>query len=125
VALRIVPNGLREASGALGGSRWSTTWKVVLPSARAGLATALILAIARGIGETAIPLLVSGASSFTTVNPFVNPMNSLPLFIFTAYGTHDPVAIERGFGAATVLLFMILVLFVVMRFLSRERKASR
>ena len=125
VALRIVPNGLREASGALGGSRWSTTWKVVLPSARAGLATALILSIARGIGETAIPLLVSGASSFTTFNPFVNPMNSLPLFIFTAYGTHDPVAIERGFGAATVLRGMILVLFVVMRFLSRDRKATR
>jgi phosphate transport system permease protein len=125
VALRIVPRGLREASEALGGTQWRTTWRVVLPSARAGLATALILSIARGIGETAIPLLVSGASSFTNYNPFSNPMNSLPLFIYTSYATHEQIAIERAFGAASVLLMMVLVLFVITRFLARDRKGSR
>ena len=54
VALRVVPSGLREASIALGASHWQTVRKVVLPSARAGLATATILAVARGIGETAV-----------------------------------------------------------------------
>jgi len=125
VSLRIVPNGLREASNALGGSEWRTTWKVVLPSARAGLATALILAIARGIGETAIPLICSGASSFTNFNPFANPMNSLPLFILTGFQTGQSVAIERAFGAGTVLLVLILGLFVLTRFLARDRKVKR
>jgi len=125
VALRIVPSGLREASGALGGSEWRTTLKVVLPTARAGLATALILSIARGIGETAIPLLVSGASSFMNVNPFSNPMNSLPLFVYDSYVTHEPIAIERGFGAASILLIMVLALFVVLRLLTRDKKEAR
>ncbi len=61
VALRVVPGGLREASEALGATHWKTTWKVVLPSARAGLVTAAILAIARGIGETAVVLVTIGS----------------------------------------------------------------
>jgi phosphate transport system permease protein len=121
VALRVVPGGLREASDALGSNHWRTVWKVVLPSARAGLATATILAIARGIGETAIPLIVSGASSFRTFNPTGQPMNSLPLFIYTAYTTHEPTALDRGFGAAAVLLTMVLLLFVATRFFVRDR----
>jgi len=125
VALRVVPNGLREASAALGANHWSTVRKVVLPSARAGLATATILAIARGIGETAIPLICSGASSFLNLNPGSEPMNSLPLYIYTAYTTHEPIAITRGFGAAAVLLVMVLALFVVTRFLVRDRGSRR
>jgi phosphate transport system permease protein len=73
VALRVVPSGLREASSALGATHWKTVRKVVLPSARAGLATATILAIARGIGETAIVLITSGASSFLNFNPSACP----------------------------------------------------
>jgi phosphate transport system permease protein len=125
VGLRIVPNGLREASSALGASHWKTVRKVVLPSARAGLATATILAIARGIGETAIVLITSGASSFLTFNPTQNPMNSLPLFIYAAYTTHEPTAVTRAFGAASVLLMMVLLLFVITRFVSREKAVSR
>ena len=125
VALRIVPSGLREASAALGASEWRTTWKVVVPTARAGLATALILAIARGVGETAVALLLSGASSFTNLNPFKDPMNSLPLFIYTAFETHDKTAIDRAFGAASVLLVIILVLFVITRVIAREVKEAR
>jgi phosphate transport system permease protein len=125
VALRIVPSGLREASNALGASHWKTVRKVVLPSARAGLATATILAVARGVGETAIVLITSGASSFLTINPTENPMNSLPLFIYTAYTTHEPTAIDRAFGAASVLLVVVLALFVVTRFLAREKRVAR
>ncbi len=123
VALRVVPAGLREASEALGAPKWRTTWKVVLPSAGTGLATAVILAIARGIGETAVVLICSGASSFLTFNPTGVPMNSLPLFIYTEYITHEPTAIARAFGAASVLLIMVLALFVVTRFLVRDRSA--
>ena len=62
VVLRVVPGGLREASLALGASRWQTVWHVVLPTARPGLATALILGIARGVGETSPVLLTSGVA---------------------------------------------------------------
>ena len=125
VALRVVPHGLREASEALGATHWRTVYKVVLPSARAGLATATILAIARGIGETAVPLITSGASSFLNLNPVSNPMNSLPLYIYTSYATHEPVAVTRGFGAASVLLAMVVILFVTTRVLSRDKGDSR
>ena len=125
IALRVVPNGLREASEALGATHWATVRKVVLPSARSGLATAVILAIARGIGETAIVLICTGASSFLNVNPVSNPMNSLPLFIYTSFETHEPAAIARAFGAASVLLALVLILFIATRFLSREKAVQR
>ena len=113
VALRVVPNGLREASSALGATHWKTVRKVVLPSARAGLATATILAIARGHRRDGHRPHHLRGSSFLTFNPIGEPMNSLPLFIYTAYTTHEPVAIARAFGAASVLLAMVLALFVV------------
>lgn len=122
VALRVVPAGLREASSALGATHWKTVRKVVLPTARAGLATGLILAIARGIGETAVPLITSGASSYFAANPFGVPMNSLPLFIYTGYLSHAPLALVRAFGAAAVLLVLVLLLFVVIRLLARDRQ---
>jgi phosphate transport system permease protein len=125
VALRIVPGGLREASLALGASQWSTVRKVVLPSARAGLVTAAILGVARGIGETAVVLIVSGASTFTNYNPFNHEMNSLPLYILTSFRSGQPLMIVRMFGAASVLLFMVVVLFVVARVLSRDKAVRR
>jgi phosphate transport system permease protein len=125
VALRIVPAGLREASLALGASHWRTVRTVVLPSARSGLATATILGVARGVGETAIVLITSGASSYLTFSPFKNPMNSLPLFIYTEYKTGQPLAIDRAFGAASVLLAMVLALFVITRLLSRDKTGRR
>jgi phosphate transport system permease protein len=125
VALRVVPAGLREASEALGATHWRTVRKVVLPSARAGLATATILAVARGIGETAVPLITSGTSSFVNLNPVSNPMNSLPLYIFSSYATHEPLAVTRAFGAAAVLLTFVVLLFVTARALSRQKGVPR
>jgi phosphate transport system permease protein len=125
VALRVVPGGLREASLALGASHWRTVRKVVLPSAKAGLATATILGVARGVGETAVVLITSGASSFLTFNPTKEPMNSLPLFIYTGVKTGQPLAVDRAFGAASVLLAIVLVLFVTTRLLSRDSSGRR
>jgi phosphate transport system permease protein len=121
VVLRVVPGGLREASLALGASRWRTVWKVVLPTARPGLATALILGIARGIGETAPVLLTSGASTFFNANPFHYPMNSLPLFIFSGFESGERLFAARLWGAASVLLGLVLVLFITARVLARQR----
>ena len=125
VVLRVVPGGLREASLALGASRWRTVWHIVLPTARPGLATAVILGVARGIGETSPVLLTSGAASFMVTNPTTGVMNSLPLFIFSTVRSGEPVYIERAYGAAAILLALVLVLFVTARLLARPRKGSR
>jgi phosphate transport system permease protein len=125
VVLRVVPGGLREASLALGASRWRTVWHVVLPTARPGLATAVILGVARGVGETSPVLLTSGAAAFMVKSPTGGVMNSLPLFIYTNVRSGEPVAIERAFAAATALLFLVLVLFTLARILARPRKGHR
>lgn len=122
VVLRVVPNGLREASYALGAGRWETVWKVVLPTARPGLATALILGVARAVGETSPLLLTSGASTFFNADPVHNPMNSLPLYVFAAVSTGNPRMEERAYAAATVLLAVVLVLFLLARLAARGRK---
>ncbi len=121
VVLRIVPNGLREAGYALGSTQWRVVWHVVLPTARPGLATALILGIARGIGETSPVLLTSGAADFQQVDPTNGPMNSLPLFIYGAVRSGENNYITRGYGAAAVLLGVVLILFVIARRLARQR----
>lgn len=121
VVLRVVPDGLREASLALGASRWRTVWHVVLPTARPGLATALILGVARGVGETSPVLLTSGAASFFVFGPTDGVMNSLPLYIFTGARSPEPMMIERAFAAATVLMVLVLALFVVARLVARPR----
>jgi phosphate transport system permease protein len=122
VALRVVPGGLREAGLALGASHWATVRRIVLPTARPGLATALILAIARGIGESAPLLIVSGASTYFNSNPFdKQPQNSLPLYIYEGIRSGQPAYETRAFGAATVLLAMVLLLFIATRLLARQR----
>ena len=95
VALRVVPGGLREASMALGASHWSTVRKVVLPSAKAGLATATILGVARGVGETAVVLITSGASSFLTFNPTKDP-DELPAVVHLHRRQDRPAACHRS-----------------------------
>jgi phosphate transport system permease protein len=124
VSLRVVPGGLREAGLALGSSHWRSVWRIVLPTARPGLATALILGVARSIGETSPVLLTSGASTYLNANPTQDPMNSLPLFVFSSVRSGEPIFIARGFGAAAILLGLVLVLFVVTRILARPRRGS-
>lgn len=125
VALRVVPGGLREASLALGASQWQTVRRVVLPTARSGIVTALILGVARVAGESAPLLIVSAASSFQNTNPLHNPMNSLPLYIFLAITSGQDKYVTRGYGAAALLLAIVMVLFVVARLISRDRIGRR
>lgn len=124
VVLRVVPGGLREASLALGASRWKTVWHVVLPTARPGLATACILGVARGIGETSPVLLTSGNAQFLVTDPTDGVMNSLPLFIYSAVRSGEPNAIARSYAAATVLLVVVLTLFVVARLVARPKRTK-
>jgi phosphate transport system permease protein len=124
VVLRVVPGGLREAGLALGSSQWRTIWHVVLPTARSGLATAIILGIARGVGETSPVLLTSGASTFFNVDPLHYAMNSLPLFVLSAVRSPEDLYITRGYAAASVLLVVVLLMFVIARRLARGSRRN-
>lgn len=115
VVIRLVPGSLREASLALGASQWRTIWHVVLPTARSGITTAVILGTARGIGETSPVLLTVGATAVTNLDPTGNPQMSLPLLTFQLVRTPSDAMIARGFGAAAVLMMLVLFLFVLAR----------
>jgi phosphate transport system permease protein len=117
VVLRLVAGNLREAAYALGSTKWRTVWHVVLPTARSGLVTAVILGTARGIGETSPVLLTSGVTAVMNLNPFEGPMISLPLQVFAFVQSPEPTMIARGFGTAAVLLLLVLMLFALARFL--------
>lgn len=115
VILRLVPNGLREASYALGASQVRTVFTVVLPTARSGLATAVILAMARAVGETSPVLLTAGFTSDLNANPFSGPQTSLPLYIWSYVRYPQPNMVARAFGAGLALMAMVLILFFVAR----------
>lgn len=117
VVLRLVPGNLREASAALGAPRWRTVWFVVLPTARSGLATACILGVARGIGETAPVLLTSGVTASINSNVTENPMMSLPLATFDFVRSPQVELQTRGFATAAVLMVLVLGLFALARVL--------
>ncbi|MFD7321154.1 phosphate ABC transporter permease PstA [Streptomyces sp. NPDC059875] len=115
VVIRLVPGSLREASYALGAGQWRTVWTVVLPTARSGLTTAVILGTARGIGETSPVLLTSGAATGLNLDPFDGPQTSLPLATFTLVASPEKTMITRGFGCAALLMALVLLLFLLAR----------
>jgi phosphate transport system permease protein len=115
VVLRLVPGGLTEASYALGSGHWRTVWHVTLPTARSGLATAVILGAARAIGETSPVLLTAGVTFNFNFNPFSGPMMSLPLAAYTLVQNPEANYEARGFGSAAVLLVLVVVLFGIGR----------
>lgn len=125
VVLRLVPSTLKEASIGLGADNFRTMWKVTLPTARSGLFTAIILATARGIGETSPVLLTSGFTASFNADPFHGPMVSLPLAVFQFVKSPEPAMIARGFGTAAVLMLLVLVLFVIARIIGGETIAKK
>ncbi|MFM8847461.1 MAG: phosphate ABC transporter permease PstA [Actinomycetota bacterium] len=115
VVLRLVPGGLREASLALGGTEWRTTSRVVLPTSRSGLVTAVILGVARVIGETAPLILTVGGAFIMNWNPLSGKQDSLPFFVFRLIRFPQEAQIARAWTGALVLMILVLVLFVVAR----------
>jgi phosphate transport system permease protein len=119
--IRIVPGTLREASYALGASQWRTVWNVVLPTARSGLATTVVLGMARGIGETAPILLTAGYSRGMNFNPFHGWQTSLVTYVYNTRLLQDPKDEMRTFGAALTLMVLVLILFAIARWLGGGR----
>ena len=125
VVLRLVPDGLREASLALGASRARTVISVVFPTARTGMTTAVVLGIARAVGETAPLLFTAFGYDLMNSNPFAGSQESLPLFVYRNIRKPDIAAIERGFAGALVLLMLVVALFALARFIGRDRSKRR
>ncbi|WP_232796910.1 phosphate ABC transporter permease PstA [Blastococcus atacamensis] len=120
--LKLVPNDLREASYALGVPKWRTILKVVIPTAIAGLATGVTLAIARVIGETAPLLVTVGIANATNFDPFDGRMATLPVYAFyqlTQPGVPPEFAIDRAWTAALILIALVMGLNVIARLISR------
>jgi phosphate transport system permease protein len=128
--LRLVPDDLREASYALGVPKWRTIAKVVLPTSLGGIITGVMLATARVIGETAPLLVVAGKTDSVNFNLFGERMTTLPVYIyysFTQPGTvpidappgTDPPGIARAWGAALVLIVIVMALNLIARLIGR------
>jgi phosphate transport system permease protein len=110
-ALRAVPSSIREGSLALGATQWQTIWRQVLPASIPGIATGVILALSRAIGETA-PLILVGAATFVAFNPsgLDSPFTALPLQIFSWLSQPQTEFKLKAAGAIIVLFGLLLVM---------------
>jgi len=117
-AIRAVPPSVREGSLALGATQWQTIWKQVLPGALAGIATGVILALSRAIGETA-PLLLVGAAASPRFVPsgLFDSFTALPIQIFVWTQDSDRSFVTAAAGAILVLMIILLLMNSVAIFL--------
>ena len=121
-SLRLVPNALREASLALGVPVWRTVLSVVLRTGMPGILTGSMLAFARAMGETAPLLFTALGSRLVNVGDFGRPMDSLPLFIYVNARQPVDALNEQAWGAAFLLLLVVLVINVAVRARSWGRR---
>lgn len=123
--LRIVPRDLREASYALGIPKWRTILKVVLPTAMSGIITGAMLAIARVAGETAPLLLTTFFTTSINFNPFKGPQAALPTYIWDQFTTGTVSAVDRAWGAALVLIVLVMALYLGAKIIARFTGVKR
>jgi phosphate transport system permease protein len=124
-ALRAVPKSLREASYALGATKWQTIWHQVLPAAAPGILTGLILSLSRAIGETA-PLITIGALTYV---PFVpssvwSPFTVLPIQVFN-WVSRPQAAFAANAAAGIIVLLVLLLVMNGAAILLRDRLRGR
>ncbi|MGI0029378.1 MAG: phosphate ABC transporter permease PstA [Nitrososphaera sp.] len=121
--LKLVPNSIREAGHSLGIPKWRVTMSITLRSAMNGVLTGVVLAISRIAGETA-PLIMTilGTSLFFT--DFLSPVDALPLRILSFAAQPYEHAESSGWGAALILILMVLALSVALRLLVLQRRSS-
>jgi phosphate transport system permease protein len=123
VVLLLVPDSLREAALALGAPRWRVVARVILPTAASGLTTGSLLAVARGMGETA-PLLFTTAGAFALTANLTQQMNALPLQIYNDILSPRAEVIDRAWGAALTLVALVLILNLIARLISRRSRLA-
>lgn len=121
-SLHLVPNALREASLALGVPMWRTVVSIVLRTGLPGILTGSMLAFARAMGETAPLLFTALGTRLVNVGNFGQPMDALPLFIYTNARQPVDALNEQAWGAAFLLLLVVLIINVAVRARSFGRR---
>jgi phosphate transport system permease protein len=119
-SLKLVPNNIREASLALGAHKWKTTLRIVIPSAKSALITGVLLAVARVAGETA-PLIMTILGNRYFFQGLTQPMAALPLEVWRDSLQAQQSLVAQGWGAALVLILLVLSINILVRVASRGR----
>lgn len=120
-SLRLVPQELRNGALGLGAPSWRAFLMVTLPAAKTGVVTAILLGVARVIGETAPLLTTTFAANNTSINVFNGGLATLPTYIYNYVSLGFDTSIQRAWGAALVLLILVGILFGAARFVSRPK----
>jgi phosphate transport system permease protein len=120
--LGVIPRSLREASLALGVTRWRTTWSIVLPSAIGGILTGVVIAVARVAGETAPLLFTTSIAANQVSTDVTHALPTLPVTIFVFSESPDPGEQANAWAASLVLIAFVLVLNVVAKTIAGRRR---
>ena len=121
----VVPGSLEEAALALGSPQWRTMLRVIIPTARAGLVTAVILGVARVAGETAPVLFNAGGDPHYNWNPFSGQQDDLPFRVYELIFQPSANAIRIAWGASFVLVLVVLILFLFARMIGASKPGRR
>ncbi|MBD2676560.1 MULTISPECIES: phosphate ABC transporter permease PstA [Nostoc] len=120
-SLKLIPTSQRLASAALGGTRFQTTFRIVVTAAIPGITTGVLLAVARAAGETA-PLLFTALFSLDWSEGLLSPTASLPVLIFNLYNDPDPEKNQLVWTTSIILLGLILCVSIISRVVISQRK---
>jgi phosphate transport system permease protein len=119
--LKLIPTDLREAGLALGATQWKTVALVVIPAARSGLITAVILGTSRVAGETAPLLLTIGGNDAMNWNPFSGNNAALPFYVWKNFGAGSEFSSARAWTGIFVLMVVVMVFFTIARVLGNKK----
>ena len=119
--LKLIPNDLREAGLALGATQWRTVAMIVLPAARSGLITAVILGVARVAGETAPLLLTIGGADAINMNPFHGNSSALPYYVWKSFALGTDSSIARAWTGILILMILVMTFFTLARVLGSKK----
>lgn len=124
-SLRLVPVELRNGALGLGAPSWRAFVMVTLPAAKSGIVTAILLGVARVIGETAPLLTTTFAANNTSLNIFEGGLATLPTYIYNYISLGYDTSIQRAWGAALVLLILVGIIFGTARYISRPKSLKQ
>jgi phosphate transport system permease protein len=119
--LKVVPNSIREAGYSLGIPKWKITLFIVLKSAKSGVLTGIVLAVSRIAGETA-PLIMTILGTSLFFSSFTKPIDALPLRIWRLASQPYDTAHSQGWGAALLLIVIVLISSVALRLLVQRKE---
>jgi phosphate transport system permease protein len=123
--LKLVPPDLKAASTAMGARRWQTTLFVVLPAAAPGLITGVMLAVARGAGETAPLILTAFGAPFLVTALVGEPQTALPLLVFQSARQPFEAAQSRAWAGALELVVFVLLFTIAARVIGGRQRVAR